>query len=270
MVAIGLRAGAYTVTVTDSSQGCTVSGIATVVYPTVASHTASPSDTVCAGSTVILSSTGADLYPWTGGVVNGVAFTPAVSASFILSAIDTVYGCSYTDTASIVVNTLPVLELSITPADTICAGSEVTLTGIGAGSYAWSGGVTNGVAFSPVSTASYAVTVTGANRCTQTDSVQIAVITCNPNGITNLQEAFGVSVYPNPNTGDFTLTVNAAEEEVQIDIADIQGRNIYASTEKNIQTGYTKHISLTDASAGIYILSVKSGSKQYMQKISVE
>jgi hypothetical protein len=269
IVAIGLTAGAYTVTVTDSSQGCTVSGIATVVYPTVASHTASPSDTVCAGSTVTLSGTGADLYTWTGGIANGVAFTPAVSATFQLSAIDTIYGCSYTDSASIVVSTLPAVELSITPADTICAGSDATLTGIGAGSYAWSGGVTNGVAFSPASTATYTVTVTGANGCTQTDSVRIAVTTCQT-GIAEVQTAYGISVYPNPSSGDFTLMVNAAESEIKIEITDIQGRSIYASTEEDIQSGYTKHISLTNASAGIYVLSVRSGSKQYIQKISLQ
>nr|WP_294858142.1 gliding motility-associated C-terminal domain-containing protein [uncultured Fluviicola sp.] len=58
---------------------------------------------------------------------------------------------------------------------TICMGQSVILSGSGAQTYAWDNGVTNGVAFTPSSTATYTVTGTAANGCTDTDQVTVTV-----------------------------------------------------------------------------------------------
>ncbi len=56
----------------------------------------------------------------------------------------------------------------------VCQETQVTLSGSGANSYSWSGGITNGVAFTP-SIGSVVYTVTGTNTagCTSTDEVQV-------------------------------------------------------------------------------------------------
>jgi len=59
--------------------------------------------------------------------------------------------------------------------DTVCAGTTVTLTGAGTASYEWSGGVINGVAFIPSETATYTVTGTDANSCSNTAFITIHV-----------------------------------------------------------------------------------------------
>ncbi len=66
-------------------------------------------------------------------------------------------------------------------ASTVCAGTSVTLAGGGASSYTWSGGITDGAAFTPSATSTY--TVTGSiGGCTNTAS---KTITVNPLPISN-------------------------------------------------------------------------------------
>ncbi len=165
----------YTVNGTDGN-GCNGSAAVSVtVNPLpVVSTSALPSSTVCAGSSLTLSGNGAATYTWTGGVVNGVAFVPASSASYTVTGIS-VNGCTNTAVSSITVSALPSVTASASPSVAICAGSPVTLTGSGATTYSWTGGVMNGVAFTPASSASYTLTGTAANGCSSTTVKSVTV-----------------------------------------------------------------------------------------------
>ncbi len=66
-------------------------------------------------------------------------------------------------------------------ATSVCAGTPVTLTGGGAASYTWTGGITNGVAFIPTATAVYSLTGT-AGGCSSTVT---KTITVNPLPVSN-------------------------------------------------------------------------------------
>lgn len=163
----------YTVTGTDTSNGCTNSQQVTVtVNPLpVVGYTASAT-AVCQGDAVTLNGTGASTYTWSGGVTNGVPFTPTVSGTYIVTGSD-INGCiGYDTTAVITLNPLP--AVGYTASDTVaCENSTVTLNGTGATSYNWSGGITDGVPFTVTGTATYTVTGTDANGCVNTDSVTI-------------------------------------------------------------------------------------------------
>lgn len=60
---------------------------------------------------------------------------------------------------------------------TICMGNSTTLTATGADTYTWSGGVTNGAAFSPTTTASY--TVLGTVTLTGCTNTVVSTVTVN-------------------------------------------------------------------------------------------
>ena len=67
----------------------------------------------------------------------------------------------------------------------LCVGTPATLTGGGALTYVWTGGVTNGVPFMPNATNTYTVTGSDANGCTATASVMISVGSSFPITISN-------------------------------------------------------------------------------------
>jgi subtilisin-like proprotein convertase family protein len=180
----------YTVTGTDAN-GCENTATITVTVnslPTVAASSNAPTDTVCAGSSVILSGSGADTYAWTGSVNDGVAFTASTTDTYTVTGTD-VNGCSDTAMITITVNTLPTVTAT---ADTnaVCAGVTVTLTGGGATSYAWTGSVNDGVAFAPSATDTYTVTGTDTNNCSNTAMITVTVhalpgVTASSNALAN-------------------------------------------------------------------------------------
>lgn len=80
---------------------------------------------------------------------------------------------SVTGTATVTVNDLP--NVSAGSDFVVCQGNTAILTGSGASTYTWTGGVTDGVPFSPTTDGTYTVTGTDANGCVNTDDVFITV-----------------------------------------------------------------------------------------------
>lgn len=167
--------GTYTVTYTSPAvpgPACSATFVVTInPLPVIAV----PNQTVCAGTAVTLSGNGANTYTWTGGITNGVSFTPAATTTYTVTGTITATGCTNTDPATITVNPLPIVNAGID--QTVCAGTSVTLNGSGASTYSWNNSVTNGVAFTPAATATYTLTGTSVAGCTNTDQV---LVTVNP------------------------------------------------------------------------------------------
>ncbi|MGZ3920324.1 MAG: LamG domain-containing protein, partial [Bacteroidia bacterium] len=63
---------------------------------------------------------------------------------------------------------------------TICNSQSAVLTGGGAVTYTWSGGVANATAFNPTTTASYTVTGTASTGCTNSAVATVSVNNCTP------------------------------------------------------------------------------------------
>lgn len=161
----------YTVTGTDAS-GCQNTDNVTVTVNALPAIDAGNPQAVCAGGQVTLSGSGGVSYTWNNGVTNGVAFTPASTTTYTVTG-TAASGCQNTDQVTVTVNTLPAIDAG--NPQSVCAGGQVTLNGSGGVSYTWNNGVSNGVAFSPVTTATYTVTGTAANGCQNTDQVTVTV-----------------------------------------------------------------------------------------------
>jgi hypothetical protein len=170
-----LASGTYTVTVTGAN-GCTNTQTQSLVVNPLPSISiiASPNDTLCAGTSVSLTATGGTFYSWTGGLTNGTPFTPTTNATYIVT-VTSANGCTKTQTQNIVVNPLPGITISTTPNDTLCAGTPLILTASGGASHTWSGGISNGVAFTPLTSGTYTVTATANNGCTNTQTQSIVI-----------------------------------------------------------------------------------------------
>ena len=165
----------YTVTGT-SAAGCINTATKTIIVNTSPSITATASATsLCAGTSVTLSGGGAPSYTWTGGVTNGIGFIPTATATYTVTGTNAL-GCTNTATTTVNVNALPPVTATASAAS-LCAGTTVILSGGGAPTYTWTGGVTNGVSFIPSSTATYTVTGTNAAGCTKTATTTVIVNT---------------------------------------------------------------------------------------------
>jgi len=167
----------YTVVGTDAS-GCQGTDAVTITVNPIPLVSAGPDQTVCSGNSVTLSGSGATTYSWSNGVSNGVSFTPSSTQTYTVTG--TSLGCTATDEVLVTVNALPLPNAGID--QTLCAGTQVILSGSGANTYSWSGGISNGIAFTPTTTGTYTLTGTSTEGCTSTDQVQVTV---NPLPLTN-------------------------------------------------------------------------------------
>ena len=142
--------------------------------PVVAATATSAS--ICAGSGTTITASGASTYSWTPGNLSGasVNVAPVSTTTYTVTGTDN-NGMTGTSTVTITVNPLPVINAN-SSANAVCEGNSVTLTGSGnATSYNWSGGITDGVAFIPVSTATYTVTGVGSGGCISSATTSVTV-----------------------------------------------------------------------------------------------
>jgi hypothetical protein len=162
----------YTVT---SQGGCTsTKTVPVTVYPGLSISPANP--TICVGTPLQLSASGGTAYSWsTGPSTNTINVAPASNVSYSVTGTTTA-GCNSSASVNVlVVQGNPSLTVvNSATANGVCPGKSTTLTASGAVSYAWSGGISNGVAFFPTSTQSY--TVTGTNACgTGTAAISVSI-----------------------------------------------------------------------------------------------
>ncbi len=101
--------GSYTVVTTLN--GCTsapsIAKLVTVnLLPVISIATLPDSAALCAGFYATLTATGAAVYFWSGGVVNGVPFVPIQTTTYTVNGMD-VNGCTGSKTATITVYPIP-------------------------------------------------------------------------------------------------------------------------------------------------------------------
>lgn len=135
--------------------------------------------TVCAGTIIALSGSGANTYSWTNGVSNAVPFNASQTQTYTVTG--TANGCSNTDQVTINVNPLP--NVNAGADQMLCEGQSTSLSGSGAPQLQWDQGMTSNSIFIPsLGVHSYTLTGTSSYGCVKSDQVQIVV---NENPIVN-------------------------------------------------------------------------------------
>ena len=94
----------------------------------------------------------------------------------------------------------------------------------------------------------------------------------NTNGINEeLLLPGNIVIYPNPNTGLFTLSFTALQgNEAEIKVLDVLGKTVYYEKSIIKQNKYFKEIELGKITTGIYFVQVKEGEKQLYKKLIIE
>ncbi len=202
----GVGSVTYTVTGTDLNGCQNTDQVNVLVNPNPVVNPGAD-QSLCEGTWVTLSATGAPSLVWDNGVFNDVPFQQGVGVMNYTVTGTLATGCFSTDIVSVTV-----LQNPIVTADDllICEGEEAVLFGNGAVSYQWSGGIQNGQGFYPTQTSSYTVIGTAANGCT---SEAQATVTVNPAPIVDFDVLNLHLTTTNPTTGFDNLSNGAVSYE---------------------------------------------------------
>jgi len=179
--------GTYQVTlIIGTAQGCKDTVVKTVTILSAPTVSAGNGASLCQGQTLSaqLQASGASSYVWSpaGGLSCSNCSNPVASPSVTTtySVIGTATnGCK--DTAQVTITVHPLPNVTTGPPPSICNGSSVQLSAIGATSYIWSPATnlscTNcqSPTASPSSTTTYTVKGTDANGCYNTAQVTVSV-----------------------------------------------------------------------------------------------
>ena len=178
---------------------------------------------------------------------------------------------------SMVIVNVPVDVAFAFPSSTVCFNDGPQLLTQGSpvnGTYSGIGVGTNstGTVFFPALSGNGTFTLTytvtdSASGCVDFATDVVIVDPCT--GVDEQTLANGISVYPNPNNGSFTVAINATAADMLIEVMDLQGRVVFSSQENNVTPGFTKQISVGVVASGMYLMKVSAGNQQEIQKISI-
>lgn len=251
--------GNYTVIVTIGT--CTTMAATSVSISPLPIPAWSSNSPVCVGQPINFTGTGGTTYTWTGpNSFNSTSQNPTIAVSSLSNAgnytltVMASNSCTNSASGNVTVNPLPSVTANST-ASVVCIGNSVTLNGGGASTYTWTGGVTDNVAFTPTVTDTYTVTGTDANGCSNTAAVTVTVSAC-----TGMQQ-FGVKssefvVYPNPNNGDFTISLIGTNTTPTVEIYNTIGKLVYSNEVTSERTNFS-----TNLAAGIYFINLIENGK---------
>jgi hypothetical protein len=135
------------------------------------------SQTICAGTNINITATGADTYLWnTGATGPAIAVTPYFTTTYSVTGTNALTGCSTLQTIGITVLPTPMISaLSNVPA--VCVGNSVNLFAIGnAATYLWSNSATGAnINVTPAATTAYTVIGSNSFGCSASAVVNVVV-----------------------------------------------------------------------------------------------
>ena len=237
--------------------------------------------TFCQGGSVLLTAT------YTGATVqwkkDGVNIAGATSSTYNATkkgtyTCETTSPCATATSEGIFVNVLKNPPASITAggSTTFCAGGSVVLTANTGGglSYQWYKGAS---LIAGATSINYTATLAGNYKCRVTktasgcfkNSNSIAVnVPCKQTELTGDPNSF--SIYPNPNSGTFTINANISSHQTMLEVYNNIGELIF-SKELNSGDGLiNKEIEIKDIASGIYLVKLVSGDLEMVENLIVE
>ncbi len=191
------------------------------------------------------------------------------SSGIYYDSLQTITGCDSILSTTLTVTALPTVTILPFSPDSICANGNSVVLPVGSpigGNYTGTG--VGGGNFNPtaagVGTHNVIYTYTDGNSCINSDTTVITVEVCV--GINETTNNFGILIYPNPNTGLFTIEKPAdLNKEVMVKLLDATSKLIL---EKTIPVGQQKvEMNITKYSNGIYYLQLIVDDEVFVKQI---
>jgi len=261
--------GIYAVEVTDG-YGCITSDTIEVTQSRAVSL---PADTAfCAGNTyAVNASVGQGSYFWAPTNQFGPVIYIQSSGNYVVSYVDQ-FGCSSTDAMMVDVVEEPQAQFSYNNQYYTVAFSDMSAD---ADSYLWvfgdgdSSTIANPTHIYPGPNR-YRVQMFVMNDCGMDVYEDVINIGALPGFAENL-EVGEFNVFPNPNTGNFTITMNASAEDYNIEVMNLEGKVVFNTNLENAIPGINEvEVSLNEVSTGVYFVRVTGENGAKVQKINVQ
>ncbi len=260
--------GTYSVTVTDA-EGCTNSAVANVPEVVGLSLEYTTEDISCYGAEdgwveiQVLSATGSVNFNWADGYTGSARQNlPQGEYSIFVSDAG---GCNFFTTLVIGEPAELTLDFVSTPS-TAFDGSATVIASGGATpyEYQWNTG-DNELMIEDLSVGNYEVTVTDANGCSRTGSVNVAL----PTATNEIKSLDRFTVFPNPSNGLFLTDILLdSAQEMELIVYDQSGKEVWNYT--SLTTSHlTRNIDLLKYPPGTYVLMLKVGDSRMVKKVSV-
>jgi len=247
----GLASTQFTVVGISALTGCSASAVSELTLVPAPSLTIAGASSICATNVLSLTASGADTYFWnTGATTPGISATLTSNTTYTLVGTFTANGCTTRVQKTILVNPLPIL--SVTGANTICAGETATITASGAAGYFWSTGPsTASVGLSPNTSTTYSVVGVSDAGCTSTLIVNV-YLQCV--GIkSHAGNSVPVSIYPNPTNGEFTIEMKNGLKKT-VEVMDLTGRIVVVELSDKDKID----LNISAFANGIYYVKVRT------------
>jgi len=123
---------------------------------------------------------------------------------------------------------------------------------------------------SPLETTVYTLLILDHNGCQLLTQQKVIVNASNYSNEESISANF--KIYPNPNSGIFSLILNDLEtsSDLIITIYNVAGQIIFEQEDVLTANSYTGQINLSHQPKGIYILLIKNNQARYRKIISIQ
>lgn len=254
----------FYVTVTDSITGCMNKDSITITVDSPPIVNLGNDTSVC-GSILLNAGNPGDTYLWND---SSQSRTLLADTTGIYSVTVTHLGsCISADAINVIVNSLPVVSLSLA-FDTICSGDGIrTLSGGSPANGTFSGTGVTGNNFDPnaagagfhLITYTYMDLVSGCSN-TATDFTLVNICA----GVNELGRNSLIKVFPNPASGEFTIDLTSITEKCFVKLMTPESQIIMST---NLEGSSLHTISLDNLSNGIYFLQLSTKNDSYIVRL---
>lgn len=195
-----------------------------------------------------------DSYTW----INGVEYTSSINTPTHTIVNGASNGCDSIVTLNLTINTVEISTSQMNGVVLSANAAGATYQWINCATNAPISGATNKV-YTATANGSYAVIVT-KNGCTDTS----ACLTVTTASVQDLQVIAGVNIFPNPTKDVLTVSIeNMQDGQHTIELLDATGRVL--STQ--LMNDHSATVSLINFESGMYIVRVKNGERQSIQRV---
>jgi hypothetical protein len=208
-------------------------------------------------------------YLWNDNTTNQTLSVSA-SGTYYVTVSDSTTGCSASDSVNVAINAAPSITFAL--ADTLCDNGGVIIMNASPAGGTYFGIGVSGSSFDPSfpgpGTTTITYSYTDTNGCSATTNQPVFIDDCS--GINEQVTNASITVYPNPNNGQFTLVISQSNGEGVLEITDALGQLISSESIAPVNGAITKEVNLQLYASGLYFVRFTTNATSTVQKVNVQ